>query len=104
MRRDRIDTRDRAARLKRMVVNAKGATFVPLLLLYALSISGCATESPGSRQAAPASRYNLAGYSAGFKEGYCDACASPRRRREQRYTPDQDEQRGWTERYRQYRQ
>ena len=80
-----------------MVVNAKGAAFVPLLLLYALSISGCATESPGSRQAAPASRYNLAGYSAGFKEGYGDACASPRRRSEQRYKSDTDYQMGWND-------
>jgi hypothetical protein len=76
----------------------RGAAFVPLFLLYTLVGAGCATDGPGSagsRQAAPATRYNLAGYSAGFKEGYSDACASPRRRSEQRYKSDNDYRMGW---------
>jgi hypothetical protein len=40
-------------------------------------------------------RYNLAGYSAAFKEGYADACAS--RRDENRFTADADYQMGWSD-------
>jgi hypothetical protein len=67
--------------------------------LYALLIVGCATDSAGTaaRTAAPAQRYNLGGYSAGFKEGYADACASPRRRSDQRFKSDTDYQMGWND-------
>jgi len=65
---------------------------------------GCASETrvsppaPGSASSntAPAvPRYNLAGYSAAFKEGYADACAS--RRDENRFTADADYQMGWSD-------
>jgi hypothetical protein len=81
-------------------MNAARAALAPLFLLYALLMVGCATDSAGtagSRQAAPAQRYNLGGYSAGFKEGYADACASPRRRSEQRFKSDTDYQMGWND-------
>jgi hypothetical protein len=76
----------------------QGAAFAPLFLLYALVVAGCAADrpAPASRHpAAPAARYNLGGYSAAFKEGYADACASPRRRSEARYKADADYQMGW---------
>ena len=62
-------------------------------------LAGCATDGPasGPRKAAPAAGYNLSGYSAAFKEGYGDACASPRRRSEQRYKSDMDYQMGWND-------
>jgi hypothetical protein len=78
---------------------AERAALAPLFLLYVLLIAGCAADgtSSGSRPAAPASNYNLAGYSAAFKEGYADACASPRRRSAQRYKSDTDYQMGWND-------
>jgi hypothetical protein len=64
--------------------------------------AGCATQTTAptsdSRAKAPAtasSRYNLAGYSSGFKAGYGDACGSPRRRSEERYKSDTDYRMGW---------
>ena len=61
--------------------------------------AGCATEGPSStapsRAAPPAARYNLAGYSEGFKQGYADACAS--RRNAGRYKTDTDYQMGWND-------
>ena len=64
----------------------------------ALAIAGCATETPKqdstpTRPAAP--RYNLAGYPPAFKAGYADACATPRRRNEQRFKDDTDYRIGW---------
>jgi hypothetical protein len=74
-----------------------------LSIFFALILSGCATDPPAatptpgtsspSRPAAP--RYNLTGYSKQFKEGYSDACATPRRRSEQRFKNDTDYQMGW---------
>lgn len=40
-------------------------------------------------------RYNLTGYSAAFKQGYADACASPRRRNADRFKSDTDYSMGW---------
>ena len=63
-------------------------------------LAGCAADraaTSGSQPAAPAARYNLGGYSAGFKEGYADACASPRRQSAQRYKSDTDYQMGWND-------
>lgn len=45
----------------------------------------------------PPSRYNLAGYSASFRDGYHDACASPRRRSDPRYQAETDYQMGWND-------
>lgn len=71
----------------------------PLFLLCALLAAGCATDGPGGgpRDAAPGTRYNLAGYSAAFKEGYADACASPRRQSAQRFKSDDDYRMGWND-------
>ena len=84
-----------------MSFDRKRAALAPLFFAYALLIAGCATQSmtpaPAAPKAAPAARYNLTGYSAGFKEGYADACASPRRRSEQRYKSDTDYQMGWND-------
>ena len=76
------------------------AAYAPLIALTVL-ITGCAaTErsvAPASRQSAPAIRYNLTGYSPAFKQGYADACASPRRRSEQRFKSDADYKMGWND-------
>ena len=65
-----------------------------------LVLSGCATPAPSSSSsptppAPAAARYNLAGYSEGFKQGYGDACAS--RRNAERYKADTDYQMGWND-------
>jgi hypothetical protein len=44
---------------------------------------------------ASVARYNLTGYSAGFKQGYADACASPRRQNAARFKSDTDYSMGW---------
>jgi hypothetical protein len=79
----------------------KKAALAPLFFAYPLLLAGCATHSttpaPAAQNEAPAARYNLTGYSAGFKAGYADACASPRRRSEQRYKSDTDYQMGWND-------
>ena len=45
----------------------------------------------------PVARYNLTGYSASFKEGYADACATPRKRSEERIKSDGDYAMGWND-------
>ena len=75
------------------------------LSLCFLVLAGCETPSPsksaGPRTAPgtapPAARYNLAGYSEGFKQGYADACASPSRRSAERYKSDTDYRMGWND-------
>jgi len=53
-------------------------------------------NADGAAVSAPARpRYNLAGYSQQFKDGYADACAS--RRDETRFKSDADYQMGWTD-------
>lgn len=70
-----------------------------LWCVVALTYAGCAIDppkpesAPARRSAAP--RYNLTGFSAAFKEGYADACATPRRRNAQRIKDDADYQIGW---------
>ena len=44
---------------------------------------------------APAPRFNLTGYSAAFKQGYADACATPKRRNAERFKTDTDYSMGW---------
>jgi hypothetical protein len=58
-------------------------------------LSGC--ETMGSGSAPPAAPYNLSGYSAGFKEGYADACAKPARRNAERFKSDADYSMGWND-------
>ena len=75
------------------------AAIAPLFFLYAVLISGCAgdgTVAPAAKQEAP-QRYNLTGYSADFKQGYGDACATPRRRNEERFKSDGDYKMGWND-------
>ena len=67
-----------------------------LCVLGLVLAAGCASLGGGERPA-PAAPYNLAGYSAAFKEGYGDACATPRRRNEQRYKSDSDYGIGWND-------
>ena len=77
----------------------RGAAIAPLFFFYAALISGCASDGAGapvSTKAAP-QRYNLTGYSAAFKQGYTDACATPRRRSEERFKSDSDYQMGWSD-------
>jgi hypothetical protein len=52
------------------------------------------TSTPPAH-AKPAPRYNLVGYSASFKQGYADACATPRRRNAERFKSDTDYSMGW---------
>jgi hypothetical protein len=62
----------------------------------AVLLSGCETMgSAGSPPPAPP--YNLSGYSAGFKEGYADACAKPARRNAERFKSDADYSIGWND-------
>lgn len=73
------------------------AASVPLMAA-ALLIAGCETpREPSSTSGSPASTYNLAGYPAAFKQGYADACASPRRRNEERYKYESDYSMGWND-------
>jgi hypothetical protein len=71
------------------------------LFLFLLALAGCASQSTRTssppREAPAAVRYNLAGYSASFKQGYGDACASPKRRNDQKYKADADYQMGWND-------
>ena len=75
----------------------------PSLVAGVLALSACSslpTTSPSSHsppvEAKPAAaRYNLTGYSTGFKQGYADACATPRRRNADRFKSDTDYSMGW---------
>jgi hypothetical protein len=77
-----------------------------MVLALAALLAGCAARpqsapqtGSGARPAvsSPTQRYNLTGYSAAFKQGYADACASPRRRDESRLKSDNDYSMGWTD-------
>ena len=48
-----------------------------------------------ARSLKSATRYNLTGYSASFKQGYADACASPRRQNAARFKSEIDYSMGW---------
>lgn len=84
------------------------------LLILFLTSAGCATQPPGpatdssqpsrpsqsTPRAAPQPPVNLSGYSAAFKQGYMDGCASARgaaRRDEARYRQDTDYMMGWSD-------
>ena len=75
---------------------------IPLLALIVLT-TGCAgprsAPPPAERagvQSAP-HPYNLSGYSTAFKEGYADACATPRRRNAERFKTDGEYSMGWND-------
>lgn len=71
-----------------------------LCVAFALALltSGCETpqggRSPPERSAPP---YNLSGYSTAFKQGYADACATPRRRNAERFKTDSEYSMGWND-------
>jgi hypothetical protein len=83
----------------RLLQRATTPCFAACLLLF----GACATvqESTGPAGAqnkpAPPVRYNLAGYSTAFKQGYADACATPRRQNAGRFRSDTDYSMGWTD-------
>lgn len=87
--------RGRAARGSRRGHRLLLRGLVPLGLA-ALLITGCAhqkTDAPSER--APV---NLSGYSAAFREGFgdgCDTVRGSRKRKEVRYTEDDQYRRGW---------
>ena len=73
---------------------------LPLALM--LFMSGCETPQGGRAsterggvQSAPT--YNLSGYSTAFKQGYADACATPRRRNAERFKADNEYSMGWND-------
>ena len=73
--------------------------------LSEMSSSSPQKQSPGSSNTAapaattskppPAPRFNLTGYSTAFKQGYADACATPKRRNAERFRTDTDYSMGW---------
>jgi len=74
-----------------------------LSCLLIVAFAGCALLEPSKPEPPPAPpakkasapRYNLTGYSPAFKEGYGDACATPRKRSEKRFKDDADYRIGW---------
>ncbi|MDB5905100.1 MAG: hypothetical protein JWM26_3978 [Betaproteobacteria bacterium] len=80
-----------------------GAASAALLLCIAVLVAGCEAVGGGAAPPAPtapaakapAPRFNLTGYPAGFKEGYADACATPRRRNAGRFKAENDYSMGW---------
>jgi len=76
-------------------------TSAPCLVASALLLSACgavptsSTPTPPVEAKPAAPRYNLAGYSASFKQGYADACATPRRRNAERFKAETDYSMGW---------
>ncbi|MES2564336.1 MAG: hypothetical protein V4637_16655 [Pseudomonadota bacterium] len=85
--------------------NTTGA--IAIVLTASLLSAGCETikrgadaprtSEPTVGKPAPPAPYNLAGYSAAFKEGYADACATPRRSNAARLKSDTDYSMGWTD-------
>jgi hypothetical protein len=73
------------------------AALVLVLNGAALFLAGCETTRGRSASPPPPAPYNLSGYSAGFKEGYADACAKPARRNAERLKVDADYSMGWND-------
>jgi hypothetical protein len=78
------------------------AASAALLLCVAVLVAGCesvgggsAPPAPAAPAKAPAPRFNLTGYPAAFKDGYADACATPRRRNAQRFKAENEYSMGW---------
>ena len=83
---------------------SRAAAYGTLLIAVAALTSGCETMTPGrssqssgSSSTAPAAPYNLTGYSAAFKQGYSDACETPRRSNAARLKSDTDYSMGWND-------
>ncbi len=57
--------------------------------------AGSSSTAATTTSRAPAPRYNLTGYSAAFKQGYADACATPKRRNSERFRADTEYSMGW---------
>jgi hypothetical protein len=78
---------------------ARRAAIAPLFFLYSVIVAGCAVDgtAPASSDRSTPQRYNLTGYSAGFKQGFGDACASPRRRDDARFKSEGDYALGWND-------
>ena len=70
---------------------------VPGLLVLQVLVAGCANPQ------SPATRPNLSGFSAVFKQGYSDGCDSAgsrgTRRDEDRYKTEADYMMGWNDGY-----
>jgi hypothetical protein len=86
--------------------NTRTAAFAAVLLCVALggceTLSGMSSSSPQQPVAVspkpPPSRparFNLTGYPTAFKQGYADACATPKRRDAERFRTDTDYSMGW---------
>ena len=83
-----------------LVTRTASAAFV---LGAAALLAGCETTGARSSASPPATsapkaqapRFNLTGYSAAFKQGYADACATPRKRNAERFKTDNDYSMGW---------
>lgn len=87
----------------------------PAIALSLVLVTGCATapreqppvrrdapspSQPSTQRPAPPPPVNLSGYSAAFKQGYGDGCASARgtmRRDDARYRSDNDYMMGWSD-------
>ncbi|MGZ5137080.1 MAG: hypothetical protein ACXWCX_04680 [Burkholderiales bacterium] len=85
-------------RVAEMVIDAGRGALVVFASLIVLA--GC--ESPASRPSSapggnPRPSYNLSGYPPAFKDGYADACSSPRRRNDERFKSDADYSMGWND-------
>ena len=74
----------------------KRAAVAVIISGAALFLAGCETTG-GAAAPPPAAPFNLSGYSAGFKEGYADACAKPVRRNGERFKSDADYSMGWND-------
>jgi hypothetical protein len=75
---------------------SKRAVLAVIISGAVLSMAGCQTTG-GAAAPPPAAPFNLSGYSAGFKEGYADACAKPVRRNPERFKSDADYSMGWND-------
>src|SRR4051812_26486821 len=78
-------------------VCSKRADLLVILSGAALLLAGGETTGGGTAAPPPAAPFNLSGYSAGFKEGYADACAKPVRRNGERFKCDADYSMGWND-------
>ena len=98
-------------RAARTTVSCNTTAAGALALVAILLLSGCEIfrgssptssappppKSSTSSAKPPPQRYNLTGYSAAFKQGYADACATPRKRDAERIKSDMDYQMGWSD-------
>jgi len=85
-------------RLAEILIGAARGGLVVFASLIVLA--GC--ESPASKPSSasgesPRTAYNLSGYPPAFKDGYADACSSPRRRNDERFKSDADYSMGWND-------